>query len=115
MSSTEIVWTGHDNTIDLILKADGTAVNLTPTTRITASFGKRLVNSLSTAGSLWPIKWKQAGYDTGEIRLSLTTVALNPGSYDVPIITYAQGGSSNGLVWGTVRVKVLPEVQGSIV
>lgn len=113
MGSTEIVWSSHDNSIDLILKADGTAVNLSATTQITASFGKKLIPSESTAGSSGPIKWKQAGYETGEVRLCLGTVVINPGLYDVPIVTYAQNGSSNGLVWGTVRIKVLPDVEAT--
>lgn len=112
-STVELVWTGHDNSIDLILKADGAAVSLAATTYITASFGKKRVESVSTDGAATPVKWKQAGYDTGEVKLFLATVALSPGSYDVPIITYAENGSSNGLVWGKVKVKVIPEVEAT--
>ena len=65
---TEIVYKGHDNTINLILKSDGVAQDLSGVTKITATFGTTLVSSEDKAAGT--ITWDQAGYATGEIRIA---------------------------------------------
>lgn len=107
----EIVWNGHDNSIDLILKQNNTAVDLSGTTMITASFGKRRIESNTPSTNL--IRWSGSGYVTGEIRLFLGATDVKPGLYDVPIITYQDGGSSNGIVWGTIKIRIRPEIEAS--
>ena len=109
--SKEYVYDGHDNTIDLILKSDGTAQDLSTVTKITASFGDTLVSSEDAAAGA--ITWAQDGYDTGEIRLSLGNQDITPGLYrNVPIIIY-DIVNPNGIVWDTVDILVQGEVEAN--
>ena len=108
--ATEIVYLGHDNTIDLLLKADGTAQDLSGVTKITATFGDTLIESTNAANG--PITWAQSGYETGEIRLALGDQEISPGGYNVPIVVY-DAVNTDGIVWGTVTVIVKAEVEGS--
>ena len=112
MASTEIVWTGHSNSIDLILKSDGTGIDLSATTKVTASFGKRRIESIAPSSGV--IRWGTSiGYERGEIKMFLGNSSVLPGTYDVPIVTYATVTSSDGIVWGTQRVKIIPEVEAT--
>ena len=108
--ATEIVYLGHDNTVDLLLKADGTAQDLSSVTKITATFGDTLIESTNAANG--PITWAQSGYETGEIRLALGDQSISTGSYNVPIVVY-DAVNTDGIVWGTVTVIVKAEVEGS--
>lgn len=105
----EIVYLGHDNTIDLQLLEDGVAVSLAAVTKITATFGDTLVeNAVPAAGS---ITWSGAGYDTGEIRLNgLGLLALEAGFYDVPIVVYT-AVYTNGIVWDIIPIRVKEELE----
>lgn len=107
---TEIVWLGHDNTIDLLLKASSSAASLTSVTKITATFDTYLVeNSSASSGA---ITWAGSSYSTGEIRLKLgSDGSLAAGTYDVPIIVYT-ASSSTGIVWDIIPIKVRAEVEG---
>lgn len=109
--STEIVWDGHDNSIDFILKQNNSAIDISGTTRITASFGKRRIENNDPSTGL--IRWSGSGYVTGEVRLYLGATSVTPGLYDVPIITYQEGGSSNGIVWGSIKIRVKPNVEAT--
>jgi len=108
--ATEIVYLEHDNTIDLLLKADGTAQDLSGVTKITATFGDTLIESTDAANGA--ITWNQAGYDTGEIRLSLGDQNVSAGGYGVPIIVY-DATNTNGIVWDTITIIVKADVEGS--
>ena len=104
----EHVYLGHDNTIDLILKADDVAVDLTAVTKITATFDDTLIESEDNENGA--ITWAVSGYDTGEIRMALGDQALTAGSYFVPIITY-DSGNLTGIVWATILIIVHAEVE----
>jgi len=108
--ATEVVYLGHDNTIDLLLKADGTAQDLSGVTKITATFKDTLVESTDAANG--PITWAQSGYDTGEIRLALGDQSITPDRYMVPIIVY-DATNTEGVVWGYVAIDVIAEVEAS--
>jgi len=58
--TTEIVYLGHDNSIDLVLKADGTARDLSNVTKITATFDSTKIESTDKAAGA--IRWAQDGY-----------------------------------------------------
>lgn len=108
----ETVYLYHDNSIDLILKADGTAVGTSAVTMITASFGTVLCKSTDKAAGI--IRWDQAGYDTGEIRMFLggaTSVVVDKYP-EVPIVVY-DATNPNGVVWGTVEIDVLARVDAT--
>lgn len=81
--TAEIIYLGHDNTIDLQLKADGAAQDLSAVTKITATFGTLRISSTNKAAGV--ITWGPgAGYDTGEIRMALGGESIPAGGYDVP-------------------------------
>jgi hypothetical protein len=101
--TTEIVWLGHDNTIDLLLKANGIAQDLSAVTKITATFGTVTITSTDKAAGV--ITWDQAGYDTGEIRMDLGGEAINARGYIIHIVVY-DPSNTNGIVWGTVQAVV---------
>ena len=92
----ETVFLGHDNSIDLLLKADGVAQDLSSVTKITASFGSVLISSEDSTGGA--IRWSGTGYETGEIRLLLGDQAIPAGKYKVPIIVY-DPANANGIHW----------------
>lgn len=93
---TETVFLGRDNSVDLLLKADGTAADLSSVTKITASFRSVLISSEdSTAGA---IRWEGDDFDTGEIQLHLGDEAIPAGKYSVPIVVY-DAANANGIQW----------------
>ena len=109
--SKEIVYKGHDNTIDLVLKSDGVAQDLSSVTKITASFDSTLVESTDKAAGA--ITWDQAGYATGEIRLDLGDQDIAAGRYTaIPIIVY-DADNPNGIVWGFIDAFIRAEVDAS--
>ena len=108
--STEVVYKGHDNTIDLVLKSDNTAQDLSGVTKITASFTDILVSSTDKAAGL--ITWDQAGYDTGEIRIAIGGETITADTYNVPIIVY-DAANANGVIWGYIVIEVKDDVEAS--
>ena len=103
---TEIVYLGHDNTIDLLLKASSSAASLAGVTKITATFDETLVSGSSAS------TWAGSGYATGEVRLTLGAQSIDAGRYDVPIIIY-DAGNTAGIVWDIVPMRVRAEVEAS--
>lgn len=94
----ERVWHGRDNTIDLILKADGSAVDLSGTTRVDLVLGATFISA--TGASTQMITWAAAGYDTGEVRIALGAAThISPGRYEGTLIVY-DAASTRGIVWG---------------
>lgn len=106
----EHVYLGHDNTTDLILKADDVAQDLSAVTKITASFDGTLIESEDNESGL--IMWNKTGYDTGEIRLNIGDQALTVGSYVVPIVVY-DPTNAIGIVWDKILFTVHAEVEAS--
>ena len=106
--ATEILFLGHDNTIDLVLKADGAAVDLAAVTAITATFNGTTVESTDKAAGA--ITWDQGGYDTGEIRMALGGETITPGTYDVAI-NVKDPSNTEGIAWGYVRIEVVAEFE----
>jgi len=107
----EIVYLGHENSIDLILKADGIAVALTSVTRMTLTLGTTLIDSEN--GGADPIRWIQTGYATGEIRLFLGDQTISAGNYQAPLVVY-DPTNTDGIVWGFIPITVIAEVEGAI-
>ena len=112
---TEIVYLGHDNTIDLQLKASSSAASLASVSNITATFDdggvKTKIDGSSSAAS-GAITWSGSSYATGEVRLDLGAETIEPGRYDVPIVVY-DATYTNGLVWDIIPVRVRGEVEGT--
>lgn len=107
--TTEIVYLGHDNSIDLILKADGTAVDLSSVTQMTVTLGGTTITS--AGGDTDPIRWAKSGYDTGEVRLYLGGQTIPAGSYRAVLVVY-DSVNLNGIVWGErIPIAVEEEVE----
>ena len=109
---TEIVYLAHDNWIDVILKADGVAVALTSVTRMTLTFGTKLIDSDN--GDTDPIRWIKAGYATGEVRLFLGAEAIAAGSYAAPLVVY-DATNVEGIVWGLIPITVTADIEAVVV
>lgn len=99
-ASTETVYLGYDNTIDLILKADGVAVDLSSVTRITLDFDGTIVDSDVSADAF---DWNTG--TTGKISLSLGQETISVGTYNVQLVVY-DPDNTHGVVWGRIRVVV---------
>ena len=98
--TTEIVYDGHDNTIDLLLKADGVAQDLSSVTRMTLEVGSSIVDS-AVSGSAFD--W--APGVTGKLILVLGDEGLTAGSYRATLTVY-DSTNTDGIVWGTFKVIV---------
>ncbi len=105
---TEFVYLGHDNSIDVILKSNDVAVDLSSVTRITLTLGAKLIDSDN--GDTDPIRWIKPAYITGEVRLFLGAQAIRPGNYQAPLIVY-DPTNPNGIYWANIPLSVIAEVE----
>ncbi len=104
----EVAYLGRDNSIDLLLKADGSAVDLSSVTRMVLVVSATTqVSSTNQASD--PIRWDQVGYDAGEIRLFLKDQDLTSGKNTAQLIVY-DPTNTDGVVWGSFVIKVHPEI-----
>ena len=104
--TTEIVYLGRDNRIDLLLKANGAAADLASVTRMDLVVGSLTITSANEAGA--PIRWAREGYGAGEVRMSLGQVddlAASPNAYAGTLVVF-DASNQHGIVWGTVNVLV---------
>jgi hypothetical protein len=108
---SEIVYLGRDNSIDLLLKADGVAVDLSAASKMTLAFGTTLIESENGGGE--PIRWAQSGYKTGEIRLKLGDESILPGNYRAPLIVH-DPASPDGIHWGYIPIVIVAESGTSV-
>ena len=106
----ENLYLARDNTIDLILKADGEAIDTSGITSITLSFSDELVTS--SDGATGAIMWNQSGYATGEIRIDAGAESITPGTYDAVLIVY-DATNTNGIRFGTVSITVAADDEAS--
>jgi hypothetical protein len=109
--SIETVYLGHDNDIRLILKSDGSAVNLAAITDMTVSIGEVTVESDN--GDSDPIRWAKAGYATGEVRLFLGAQSLISSGPGLAWLIVYDTDHPNGTVWGSFKYRVIPEVENT--
>lgn len=99
----EYVYNNRDNTIDLLLKADGVAVDLSQVTRmaIRDNAGNIIVDeSISPGAFSYPTSV------TGKVLLSLGGEGLSAGSYKVQLILYDPVNTS-GIVWNNEYINIL--------
>lgn len=103
----EIVYLGRDNSIDLLLNADGVAVNLSSVTKMVLVVdGSTQISSTNLGDD--PIRWNQVGYDTGEVRLFLKDELITSGRHSSQLIVY-DPTNTDGVVWGSFQVDVYAE------
>jgi len=97
---TEIVYLGHDNTIDLLLKADGSAVDLSAVTRMTLEVDSTVIDSaVSTDAFDW-----DTGV-TGKLILALGGESITAGAYKATLTVY-DPDNADGLVWSQFNLVV---------
>lgn len=99
----EIGYIGTDNTIDLLLQSNGSAVDLAGTTSISLKLGASLIVSTNTTAS---ISWAGAGYATGEVRLHLGALStLTAGIYDSNL-SASDASTPQGVVWSNIGIEI---------
>ena len=96
----EIVYLGHDNSIDLKLLADGVVVDITNTTRMTLAFDTTVIDSdLHSDVFDWSV-------GDGELNLTLGAETIATGTYYAELVVY-DSVNTEGIVWGSFTVKVI--------
>lgn len=98
---------GTDGAFRINVKAPADISNVT---KITASFGDKLISSIDKASGL--ITWDQPGYEVGEFRIDAGGQTITPDGYDVLIVTY-DPSNTDGLVWGEVISLVRADAEAS--
>lgn len=99
MLTLERVYLDRDNTIDLVLMADGVAADLAAVTRVTLSFGDTDVDSATAAGVF---DWSGG---SGLLTLQLGGQEIAVGRYDARLVVY-DPTHANGIVWGDIEIMV---------
>jgi hypothetical protein len=100
----EIVWLEHDNSVDLLLRADGDLVDLSAVTEITITVGGITVSSTDNVNGA--IRWDGA-LETGEVQLHLGDESLPEGDHNCRLVVY-DPSNTDGIAWGYVPLKIEP-------
>jgi len=103
MTILETVYNGRDNSVDLLLKADGAAQNLSFVTRMVVmdKAGAWTVDS-STA----PTAFDWTTGTTGKVELSFGGQSITVGTYVCYLIVY-DASHTNGINWGEFVLEVI--------
>ena len=103
----EIVYKARDNTIDLLLKADGSAVNLIPVTKMWLDLNNDTIIK-SEDGELpeGVFDWDSEGAN-GVLKLKLGGLtALTSGqTYEIDLIVF-DASNTDGINWGKFSIEV---------
>ena len=98
---TEIVYEGHDNKINLLLKADGEAVDLSSVTKMELKLDDITISSQDYPSAF---DWNSSS-TTGEVILDLGDVGLEEGHYVAWLIVY-DPTNTDGIVWDKFHLVV---------
>lgn len=105
----EIIWLKRNNSIDFILYANDSAVDLTSVNKIQLALGT--CNITSTDSTDGYIKWALAGYSTGEIRIVAGAhTSLTTGNFEGTLIVFDPSNTA-GIVWDNnipIRIAIDP-------
>lgn len=97
LTDVENIYLGRDNSIDFVLYADSTAVDLSAVTAIWLRVGDVVVKSTDKAAGY--IRWAQAGYATGEVRIFAGGVTgLSTGRFTGSLMVI-DPTNTTGVVW----------------
>jgi hypothetical protein len=100
----EYVYLGRDNSIDILLKADGVAVDLSSVTQIDLIVGDVTISSTNQGVDL--IRWAQVGYDTGEVRLALGDSSITASGKQRAYLIVYDPTNTAGINWGAIDLYV---------
>ena len=98
-----IQYIGRDNITKLLLKSDGSPVNLSQVVKIDLIIGKTTISN--TTGNSFPIKWIDTD-TTGEIQIQLEDESISLGTYMAQIIIYDSTLYPDGFVWGNFTLEI---------
>jgi hypothetical protein len=106
----ELIWLGRDNTIDLVLYSNASAVDLTAVTEIRLALKNTTVVIASTDNTTGIIRWGSTSWDTGEIRIVAGgSTLLTPGRYTATLVVFDPSNSS-GVVWdNNIPIRVMSD------
>jgi len=100
----QILWIGRNNSLDFLLKEDGTAIDLAAVTKMELEFDSAHVVTDSTPGS-YPIKWEFTPEVTGKVSLQLGNDENVPTElekyYKAELILY-DPTNEEGVTWGEI-------------
>ena len=99
---TEHVYLGHDNTIDLLLKADGAAVDLSAVTRMTLELDA--TTTIDSATSPEAFDWDTG--TTGKLVLALGGETISAGIYEKCKLTVYDPDNAGGIMWDQLNIVV---------
>lgn len=97
---TEIIYLNLDNTIDLLLKADGSAQDLSTVTRMTLELDSTIIDSDSSPDAF---DWDTGV--TGKLVLALGGESITEGEYITKLTIY-DPDNTNGVFWGYIKLVV---------
>ena len=100
---TEHVYLGHDNTIDLLLTADGAAVDLSAVTRMTLELDAETIIDSDPEESPDAFDWDTG--TTGKLVLALGGETIEAGTYRTTLTVY-DPTNADGIVWGQFNLVV---------
>jgi hypothetical protein len=106
----ELIWLGRDNTIDLVLYSNASAVDLAAVTEMRLSLKNTTVIITSTNNTTGIIRWGSTAFATGEIRIVAGgSTVLTPGRYTATLVVFDPSNSS-GVVWdNNIPIRVMTD------
>jgi hypothetical protein len=106
----ELIWLGRDNTIDLVLYSNASAVDLAAVTEMRLSLKNTTVIIASTSNTTGIIRWGSTSWGTGEIRIVAGgSTVLTPGRYTATLVVFDPSNSS-GVVWdNNIPIRVMAD------
>jgi hypothetical protein len=99
----ESVFNGRDNTVDLLLTADGAAVNLAAVTRMQLSVGEAMLDS-STHPQYF--NWTPDPPEAGKLILKLGAAGLSAGEGQTATLFVFDPSNPSGIRWGQLKLNV---------
>ena len=102
MASTELIYLGRDNIIDLSLKVNGGVTSLSTITHAVVLFSGTTFTSVGRTN--W-FDWTSG--TTGQLTLRLGGVtSVAKGNYDMTLLLF-DAANTDGINWGTIPVRLL--------
>jgi len=102
----EQIWIGRDNTIEIILKANGVAQSLSSVTHMEFVISGTTYSSVTSGYFDWESRGTGSGTTTGWTSLSFGGApGLTPGTFDAELIVYDPANTS-GIVWGELPLRI---------
>ena len=96
----ETIYLSHDNTIELLLKSNGTPQDLSSVNRVQLEFP-----SVTLDSNTHPEYFNWNTGTTGKLVISAGSASLSSGAYEAKLIVY-DPSHTNGVVWGKLEIVI---------